>query len=453
MASSRSAVSKEALAIGAACFLAVREILRRWRLRGTPPGSLGLPVIGESIDYILNPFKFVEDRKRRYGPIFKTGILFSPTVQLTGEYSKLIMKNPSIGWPQHFIALLGDTAMAAINGPRHKFQRAICNAAFTDQALASYVPDLEAMTRKHLDLWVAKSSRQGPYDPHEDIKLYTFEIAERILMGTSGCGALVAPFNTWLEGFEAVLPFDLPFTCFGKAMRARATLLEEYQRVIDAKRAAGSYESGRDMLSMVMKEGKRGEPMTDEELKDFSISIMFAGHDTTKATIQSMIHFLAEKPGIREELEKEVSMVWDGKSPLTFEQTQACQVGKCGRFCAEILRVLPVVSSLYRLVTEETEIGGYRIPKGWKLSVSIPDMHQAQDIDMSVDHSTLKQTENCAFGLGNRMCLGYRFAKLELIVWLMCTLRNYEVSMVASKEIVFPFHYMNVRASFSSKTS
>jgi len=79
-------------------------------------------------------------------------------------------------------------------------------------------------------------------------------------------------------------------------------------------------------------------------------------------------------------------------------------------------------------------------------------MHNVKDIDMSVDHATLKQTENCPFGLGNRMCVGYKFAKLELVVWLMCVLRNYQVNVTASKEVFCPFHYMNVQASFSSRT-
>jgi len=429
-------------------------LLQRWRLRRTPPGSLGLPILGESIEYISHPAKFVEDRKLRYGPIFKTGLLFSPTVCLTGEHAKLLLKIPSIGWPSHFMALLGKTAMAAINGPRHKFQRAVGFAAFTDEALAAYVPEVEALTRKHLDLWVAKS-RMGPFDPHEDIKMYTFEIAEKILIGQSSgtdLRSMLKTFNTWLDGFEALVDFNLPFTCFGKAMRARSALLEDYQRVIDQKRATGKLE-GKDMLSLVMKEGTRGEPMTDEELKDFCINIMFAGHDTTKATIQTLLHYLHEKPAIRDQLEKEISAVWDGKSPLTWEQTQSCQAGKCGRFCAEILRVVPPANNLYRLVTEDMELEGYRIPKGWKVTASIPELHQAQDIDMSVDHSSLKQLENCTFGLGNRLCIGYKFAKLELIVWLMCTLRNYQTYVTGSKEILFPFRYMNVNVAFSHKAS
>nr|AMR99693.1 ABA-8-hydroxylase [Scrippsiella trochoidea] len=419
-----------------------------------PPGSLGLPIVGESLASIADPVKFVQDRKLRYGPIFKTNILFSPTVCLTGEHAKLFTKIPSIGWPQHWVDLLGWTAMAAINGPRHKFQRAIGNAAFTDQALASYVPKVEALTRKHLELWVAKSS-MGPFDPHEDVKLYTFEIAEKILLGTSSgndLGSMLKTFNTWLAGLEALVPFNLPFTCFGKAMQARSVLLKDYQRIIDQKRATGNLD-GSDMLSLVMKEGKRGEPMTDEELKDFSINIMFAGHDTTKATVQTMLHFIQQKPAIREQLEEEISAVWDGKSPLTWEQTQTCQDGKCGRFCAEILRVVPVVNNIYRLVTEDTEFEGYIIPKGWKVTASIPELHSVEDIDLSVDHSSLKQLENCPFGMGHRMCIGYKFAKLELIIWLMCTLRNYQVSIEESKEFLFPFHYMSVKAAFSRKAS
>jgi len=402
-----------------------------------------------------DPSRFAEARKQRFGPIFKTHMLFAPTVHLSGEYAKLIAKESSVGWPSHWVQLLGRTSISVISGQRHKFQRQISGAAFTDKALASFLPVLENISREHLKIWVAKS-QHGSFNPQEEIRHYTFDVAERILLGTNTGdrkGKTMALFSHCFAGLEAWVPFNLPFTTLGKAMKARAELMNVYQHVIDEKRAAADFGQ-QDMLSLVMNEAKRGSPMTDEELRDFCLVVQFAGHDTTKATLQSMIHFLKSEAGVWTELEAEVARVWDGTAQLTWEQTQACQNGKCGRFIAEVLRVTPPVLNLYRETREDITIKDYRIPKGWKITAHIQDLHSASGLpnfDLSVDHGALKQLENCPFGLGSRMCIGYKFAKLELLVLLMCILRHHVVHLEASERVVFPFTHMSIKASFGSK--
>mmetsp|Transcript_84510 Transcript_84510/g.229397 ORF Transcript_84510/g.229397 Transcript_84510/m.229397 type:complete len:462 (+) Transcript_84510:88-1473(+) len=454
VALSRQGQGKLALLAGAS-LLVVRALLRRWRLRRTPPGWLGLPLLGETLTLMADPVKFVEDHKKLYGPIFKTGVLGSKCVYLTGDHAKLILKMPNVGWPAHFLDILGHTAVSSINGPRHKFQRTVCGAAFTDEALERYLPAVERLTSEHLELW-AQMSKAGPFDPRDAIKAYTFEIAEKILLGTSiRLGSLMSTFTEMIDGMAVLLPFNLPFLKFGRAMRARKTLLTEYQRIIDEKHASAD-SNARDMLALVMNEGQRGEPMTNEELLDFSLTIQFAGHDTTKSTIQTLLYYLDAKPAIRKELEEELSAIYDGSAPLTYKQVQACQDGKCGRFISEVMRAIPAVNTLFREVVEDMEIEGYLIPKGWKVAASLSEVQQINDpldIDMSNDHKSMRVLENCPFGLGNRMCLGYRFGKFELMVWLMCILSKYSVAVTKSQLVPFLFHYVAVQVAITSKAS
>ena len=49
-----------------------------------PPGSFGLPVLGESAEFIKGSGPFLEKRYRTYGPIFKTHVAGQPTVCLGG---------------------------------------------------------------------------------------------------------------------------------------------------------------------------------------------------------------------------------------------------------------------------------------------------------------------------------------------------------------------------------
>ncbi|WP_366557639.1 hypothetical protein [Okeania sp. SIO1I7] len=48
-----------------------------------PPGSFGLPLIGETIDFIRDS-NFADRREQKYGTIFKTHILGRPTIVMIG---------------------------------------------------------------------------------------------------------------------------------------------------------------------------------------------------------------------------------------------------------------------------------------------------------------------------------------------------------------------------------
>ncbi len=48
-----------------------------------PPGSLGLPLIGETVQFLLSS-NFGDKREKQYGSIYKTNILGRKTVFMTG---------------------------------------------------------------------------------------------------------------------------------------------------------------------------------------------------------------------------------------------------------------------------------------------------------------------------------------------------------------------------------
>lgn len=453
---SRKQAALVAVAVSA-CACLIGSLLRRRRHRRTPPGTLGIPFLGETVQFALDPKAFVDTRIKKYGPIFKTNVLFCPVVVVTGDDAKLVSKMNTIGWPNFWMDILGKTSTAAINGPRHKFQRAVCSAAFTDEALEGYVPDVQRLTEKHLAEW-AKFAEAGPIAPSGMIKSYAFDVAEQVLFATSSAeshGSLLQDFTDLINGLEALVPLNLPFLAFGKSMKARRKLLGVYQTIIDQKRSElANGAEAKDMLAIVIAEGRRGEPMTNEELLDFCILVQFAGHDTTKAAIESMLYFLDLQPEICSDLAVEVATMWDGQSQLTMKQIQACSLGKCGRFLDEVLRVSPPITHLFRVVDEDMEVGGYVIPSGWKVSLNTQQLHgtdEIQGLDMTVDHKTLRLCQNCPFGMGIRMCLGYKFAKLMLMVWLMCMVRNYQHKVGEASLHKFPIYYRRVTMTFSKK--
>jgi len=43
-----------------------------------PPGSNGLPLLGETLAFAKNPFDFIHQRRARFGDVFRTSILGKP---------------------------------------------------------------------------------------------------------------------------------------------------------------------------------------------------------------------------------------------------------------------------------------------------------------------------------------------------------------------------------------
>ena len=77
-----------------------------------PPGSNGLPLLGETLAFASNPFAFIHQRRTRFGDVFRTSILGRPTVFLSGPRHVGTWLDPSKvqregAMPANLLALFG----------------------------------------------------------------------------------------------------------------------------------------------------------------------------------------------------------------------------------------------------------------------------------------------------------------------------------------------------------
>jgi cytochrome P450 len=145
-------------------------------------------------------------------------------------------------------------------------------------------------------------------------------------------------FGVWLKGFMG-LPFDLPFTTFGRAMKARRELLAMVEQVIlqrrerDMRDAADAVAAppARDILSILLHDMASGteETLSMDELKDQVLLQMFAGHDTTSAALTSLAFVIANYPDVRQRLQAEVAAAFpDPSQPIPAEALR-CVAHSC----------------------------------------------------------------------------------------------------------------------------
>lgn len=122
------------------------------------------------------------------------------------------------------------------------------------------------------------------------------------------------------------LPLDIPFTIFGKAMKARRKLLEMVELVVLRRLEQGKTKerspAARDILSILINDMKSGsgETLSMDELKDQVLLQMFAGHDTTSAALTSLAFVIARYPEVRQRLEAEAAAnLPDPSKPVSAE--------------------------------------------------------------------------------------------------------------------------------------
>ncbi|CAE8591014.1 unnamed protein product [Polarella glacialis] len=198
---------------------------------------------------------------------------------------------------------------------------------------------------------------------------------------------------------------------------------------------------------------------SDVELQDFCVAMMFAGHDTTLSTMQSVLYWLSKQPAVIAELRQEVLAEWDGSSQLIRETLGKVPKAQ-GQSPQEVWT--PPVTIINRNLEEEAVIDGYLVPKGWTVSFAAAlvgqkveqpsEFRMGRYLDPSghfVDQ-TFEPWIYGVFGGGTRMCMGYKFARDEMLVFMIQLLRHFSFTVTSAQAIKFPFNYWRVSGTFFS---
>ena len=93
-----------------------------------PPGSMGMPFVGEALTFLKDPFTFTLSRTKQHGNIWKTKILADTVVFFAGPQAfSFFMDSANFtrqnGSPKFLQELLHPDAVPFIDGDRHKTRR------------------------------------------------------------------------------------------------------------------------------------------------------------------------------------------------------------------------------------------------------------------------------------------------------------------------------------------
>jgi len=408
-----------------------------------PPGGNGLPFIGETLAFLADS-DFNQKRIAKYGKIYKTNVFGRPTAMMIGsEANTFLFRNENkyvvSSWPKSTRILLGKKSLSVNNGSFHTSRRKLLYEAFGPRALSGYIPTMEKITDEYLQKW----SKMETLTWYPELRDYTFDIASNLFLGKDGgaksyLGQLFEQFSGGL--FSIALA--IPWTKFGKAIRARQKLLKHLEQVVIQRQVDNP---GEDALGLLIQaEDEEGNSLSLEELKDQILLLLFAGHETLTSAIASFCLLTAQHPEVLDKLREEQTLLNITDTP-TLENLK--QMTYLEQVIKEVMRLIPPVGGGFREAVETFEFGGYRIPKGWNIQYQIAQTHQDEEIYPQSDRfdpdrfaperSADKQASfgYIPFGGGLRECIGKEFARLEMRLFASKMLQNYQWELLPNQNL------------------
>ncbi|KAJ7960745.1 Cytochrome P450 family protein [Quillaja saponaria] len=396
---------------------------RRYSKR-IPPGSLGIPLIGQSLGFLRalhtnTAEKWLEDRIKKYGPVSKLSILGKPTVFIHGQAAnKFVFHNNSSilanQQPESFAKILGDRNLLEVSAPDHKRIREALVSFLKPESLKQYVGKADEEIRKHIEIyWKGKQT----VTVLPVMKILTFDII---------CSLLFAS---------------------GKALRAQKLvkeLVHEKRALLEKKGASPRQDLITSLVSMHDEDGK--PVLIDKEIVQNVVLSLLGGYETSATVITFIIRQLANEPTVCAAVLQEQQEIAKSKASgesLTWEDL--AKMKYTWRVVMETMRMFPPIFGGFRKALTDIEFDGYLIPKGWQILWVAPMTHMDNRIFPEPSKFNQSRFENqasippysfIAFRGGSRMCPAYDFGRIEILITIHYLLTQYKWKLCGDNSFI-----------------
>lgn len=321
---------------------------------------MGAPYVGEALKFLKDPFTFTLARTRQHGNIWKTRILGDTVVFFAGPKAFSFFMDPEhftrqSGSPKFMQELLHPDAVPFLDGERHATRKRLLLAAFTETALAGYLPGIFTI----LERFAARWTEERPIA--EDLSQLGFDIADFLFAASDPNTSNVdgaRDFTIMNKGTFAP-PVNLPFTAYGKAIKARDRLRAYIKQQLATRDGAGTA-----LGVLKAARGPNGEALSTAELEIELLHFYFAAHGGLTAALAWLFVVLGRHPDLAARLRVEADAVLDDGPPA---YAQVMRLASARAVSREVLRAYPIAPVTFLGVAKkDLELDGFHIRAGWK---------------------------------------------------------------------------------------
>src|SRR5438445_4298963 len=325
-------------------------------------------------------------------------------------------------------------------------QRRLAQPACHRGLLAANAATMEDYTERMVEGWRGGEER----DAHQEMMRLTLEIVAKTLFDADverDAQEVGKSLELLLEigaNFRRTIfvPHWLPTPANLRVKREVAQIERIIYRIIGERRASGR-DAG-DLLSMLLAaQDEDGSRMTDKQLRDATITLFLAGHETTASTLSWTWWLLAQNPAAEAKLHAELDAVLGDRAPTLDDLPKLVYTGQV---ITESLRLYRAAWGLARLAVEDHEIAGYPVTKGMGVAMAqwvvhrdprwydVPEEFRPERWENDL-WKRLPRFAYFPFGGGPRQCIGNVFALMEATLILATIARKFRLRLVANHPV------------------
>lgn len=399
-----------------------------------PPGETGLSA-RRTRRMLRDPLGLLLESYERHGPIFTLRVFHGRVVFMLGPEANhyvTVSHAQNFSWRDghmgDLIPLLGD-GLLTIDGDFHKRSRRIMLPAFHRERIETATATMTEEVEGEIGRWRAGEE----LDLYHVTRRLALRIAMRALFGFDP--AVAAGRTDAADQFERALGFwsrDYlmqimrgPGSPFSRMQRARHALDQLIYAEIARRRGSG--ERGEDILSLLLDASDEdGSGLTDSQIRDEVMTLLFAGHDTTTSTVAFLFYELAR------------AAEWADRAAGDPDALELC--------IDETLRLYPPAWIGPRKAVADFEFDGKTVPAGAFVNYVSWASHRLPDV-WEEPHAfrperfapgareRIPKGAYVPFGGGSRTCIGMRFGQQEIRVIAGRILRDFRLELPAGHRL------------------
>jgi enediyne biosynthesis protein E7 len=345
-----------------------------------------------------------------------------------------------------FIRSITGESLLTSNGETWQRERRLLQPSFHQRNIAQFAEQMTAAAQAMLTRWRPIAATGGTLDVASEMMQLTYTIVGRTLFSAE----VGADADAVEESVQLLLPhifqklgriFNWPDwvpTAENRRFRQALRRLDAIvYRIIAEHREKPELN---DLLSMLLqaRNPETGEGFTDAELRNETITLLLAGHETTANALTWTFYLLAQHPDVEARLRAEVLEVLGDRLPTLADLPRLTFTKMVIR---ESMRLYPPIWIIERHAIAEDVIGGFRIPTNSAVVVAPYALHRhpafwkdAEKFDPTRFESGVPAAY-IPFGAGARYCIGSEFAMMEAHLITACVVQAFRLRMVSTAPV------------------
>lgn len=418
-----------------------------------PPGPKGLPFLGLALQVRRDPLRVLTRVAREYGEIARfivagqerilinsPDLIEQVLVVQQAKFHKSELTRRVTG------RLLGQGLLIS-EGDFWRRQRRLAQPAFHRSRINEYAAPMVECTESHIGAWRGGETREIA---HEMMQL-TLTVAVRTLFGTTLPGesqhvgdalAYLMRYQLWRQRSPLRLPENWPTPKNRRAQRELGFLNSLVYRIIDEKRSL--HGEGNDLLSLLIDAmDEDGSHMTPQQLRDETMTLFLAGHETTALLLGWTWYLLSQNAAAEARLHEELRGVLAGGTP---QVSDLMKLPYLQAVLNETLRLYPPAYIAARTSIDSFSLCGYDFSPGTTVLMSQWVMHRDPRFFEAPEEFRPERWLNglagkissgayFPFGDGPRRCIGQGFAQLESALVVATIAQHFRFRLVRNQLI------------------